>query len=260
MSIDFEKEIGKFQEDADPAKAGLARLLIQASKTWRDLYGEVKSPKEVSQAKQINKSLVQEFITGPLTPELVTATSQTLWQSRGEKVGLNFIVSPCDRTVEELVELAEKGRRMSYLPEQLMTQEQRPLLGQIFPELRSYSVQAENSVMNEENRFGWFDYDAGIDASYRNTTENTLRTQITAEGRLGMNLNEYIVASEDSKLFTGKFLDQDNTWVRLLGSRGDGGVVNASFYSDGGLLVGWGLRPGRQLPGLGGRSVGVKRI
>ncbi|MDP3724704.1 MAG: hypothetical protein Q8R11_03695 [bacterium] len=122
----------------------------------------------------------------------------------------------------------------------------------------NHSVQEENSVTNEADRFGWFDYEVSIDAPYLDTTEEQLRERIAADGRLEMNVSEYIVAGEESKLFTGKFLDQGNTWARLLGSRCDDMVVYAGFGSGGGLRVRWALNPQRHYPRLGGRSVGVK--
>ncbi len=41
MSIDFERELGKFTNDLDPAKAAQARALVHGSEAWRLLYGEV---------------------------------------------------------------------------------------------------------------------------------------------------------------------------------------------------------------------------
>lgn len=216
------------------------------------------TPAKKDKPQDVLALAVREFKASPLTPELVTKTFQTIWQVRGESAGLEVVVAPCDRSAEELAELVKARRHIGYLPEQGMTQENRPLFAKMFPRLRSHSVQEENSVTNEANRFGWFDYEASVDAPYLDTTEDQLKERIAADGRLEMNVSEYIVAGEDSKLFTGKFLDQGNTWARLLGSRLGGEVVRAYFLSDGDLVVSWGLVPQGHGPGLGGRSVGVK--
>lgn len=244
--------------DTISAQAPLARELGVPEDFPHDIFPAKKSDASEGHKDSLLQA-VKEFKTNPLTPELVTATFQTLWHVRGESVGVEVVVSPCDRSAQELAELTKAGRRIGYLPEQAGTQKDRPLLAKMFPQLRSYSVEEGNPVVNEANRSGWFDYEASIDAPYVNTTEDQLRKKVTEEARLGMNLNEYIVASEDSKLFTGKFLDQDSTWVRLLGSRRDGGVVSADFGSGGYVDVYSLLKSGNHDPFLGGRSVGVKK-
>ncbi len=227
--------------------------------------GQTGQSRESQTATDSLAQLVREFNVGPLTPELVTSTFQEIWKVRGEAAGLELPVLPCDRTVEELAALVKTERRIGYLPERLMTQQDRSLLARMFPKLGNHSVQEGNSVTNEINRFGWFDYEASVDAPYRNTTENQLRVAIDAEGKtlgrelVGMNVSEYIVAGEDSKLFAGRYLDQEGSiWARLLGSRDDDEVVDARFDSSGGLSVGWNLHSRTHSPALGGRSVGVK--
>lgn len=170
-----------------------------------------------------------------------------------------IVIPPCDRRTEDIAELIKAGRHIGYLPERLMTQRDRSMFAKMFPRLGSYSVQERNPVTNEVDGFGWFDYEASIGVPYPNTTEDQLRERIAADGRLEMNVNEYIVAGVDSKLFTGNFLDQASTSARLLGSRRDDRVVNARFTSGGNLRVHWRLNPADCHPDLGGRSVGMKK-
>lgn len=219
--------------------------------------GRIESRGEMGQ--DVLAQAAREFKTSPLTPELVRATFQTIWQARGESVGIEVVIPSCDRSKEKLAELVKAGRRIGYLPEQFMAQKDRSVFAKMFPQLGSYSVQERNSVTNEVDRFGWFDYEASVDAPCLDTTEDQLRERIAADGRLKMNVNEYIVAGEDSKLFTGEFLDQGDTSARLLGSRDGGGVVSAHFDSNGRLFVYWLLLPANHGSGLGGRSVGVKK-
>lgn len=245
----------------------VAGLREEMSAQLRQQFGtdDIPLPGQPTLAKKENPQpdalalAVREFKTGPLTPELVTKTFRTIWQVRGDAAGLEIVVAPCDRSAEELARLAKAGRRIGYLPKEVMTQEGRPLFAKMFPWLRSHSVEERNSVTNEVNRFGWFDYEASVDAPYPDTTEDQLREIIATKRELEMNASEYIVAGEDSRLFTGKFLDQGNTRARLLGSRRDGEVVHAYFSSDGHLHVYWYLSPQNHDPYLGGRSVGVKK-
>lgn len=201
-----------------------------------------------------NEAGVQaEFNIQPHTPELVTQTFQAIWKARSELVGAIFKVLPCSYTQEELTELKRRGMRVGYLPPELATQQSRHILGEIFPAMQSHSVKEDNSVTNDKNPSGWFDYETAIDAPYLDTKEGQLMDRIKKDGRRILSLNQYIVAGQDSKLFTGQYLDEGRTWVRL-GSRHDDHVVDADFTADGCLRVHWLLGPGYRSPSLGGRS------
>lgn len=201
---------------------------------------------------------VSEYQTQPHTPELVTQTHQAIWQARGELVGATYEVIPCPYTQEELADLEANGKRIGYLPAELATRRMRHNLGEMFPKMQSHSVQEGNSVTNDRDPFGWFDYEANIDAPYLDTKEKQLTDRVTKDGRKLLSLNQYIVAGQDSKLFTGQYLDEGRTWVRL-GSRHGGRIVYAYFGSDGGLCVHWRLGSDYHSPYLGGRSSGVKK-
>lgn len=203
-------------------------------------------------------SVIEAYQNQPHTPELLTQIHQAIWQVRGEIVGATHEVTPCPYTQEGLADLEANGKRVGYLPAELATQQTRHKLGEMFPKMQSHSVKEGNSVTNDENPDGWFDYEAAIDAPYLDTKEDKLMDKIKKDGRRILTLNEYIVAGQDSKLFTGRYLDEVRTWVRL-GSRYDGRVVDARFHSDGYLYVYSGLDADDHGPGLGGRSSGVKK-
>ena len=201
---------------------------------------------------------VREFKEKPHTPETVTKYWRTLWSVWGEKAGLSLTVPPCDRTVEEIKQLEKEGRKLVYVPEKLASQESRHLLGNIFPDMQSHSVREGNPVTNESSQGGWFDIEASLDSPNLNTTEKDLRNKFKREGRDGQRLNTHIVGSQDAKLQTGHYFDE-NTWSRLLGSRVDGHVADARFHVDGGLHVYWRLGPQSHDSHRGGRSEGAKR-
>jgi hypothetical protein len=95
-------------------------------------------------------------------------------------------------------------------------------------------------------------FDMSIDAPNLKTNEKQLREAISSQGGEEPTLNEYIIASQASKLLTGKYLD-GATWSRILGSRSVGDVVGARFGSGGGLGVISVWPPGGRAGGMGGR-------
>lgn len=245
------------------------RGFIKGGKVFQS--GVIEAHEPESRVDPINPltQVVEEFVTSPHTPELYTQTLQAIWKVRQDQLMqggalLDLSVTPCPYTQEELDKLEKEGRRLGYLPPPISTQQNRYLMGKLWPEMQSYAVQQEDQeespVTNEVDRNGWFDYDARVDgAPYRDTNEKELRKAIEKEGRAGMNLTEYIVASQDSKLFTGHYLDEVPAYVRLLGSRDEGYVVGAHFREDGYLYVIWFLTPQDYGSHLGGRSVGVSK-
>jgi len=218
-----------------------------------DVYDETLSPvfNSVDQAVDAYKSQLR-------TPELVTKVHQIIWNERGRLVGQTFELPPCPYTQNELKTLEEQGKRVGYLPPQLSTQQGRHLLDGMFPNLQSHSVREGNTVTNEQNQSGWFDYETSNDAPYLNTTEPQLRKRVAEEGRCLLNLNQYIIAGQDSKLLTGHYLDENATLTRL-GSCVEGRVVGANFDRGGYLNIIWLLESDVRYRRLGGRSSGVKR-
>jgi hypothetical protein len=201
---------------------------------------------------------VKEFKEKPHTPEMVTSYWQTLWKVWGEKAGLSLTIPSCDRTRKEITRLEKEGRKLVYVPTEVASQENRHLLGRIFPEMQSYSVKKDNPVTNESNQGGWFDIEANLDSPNRNTKENDLKNLFEKQGKSGQRLNTFIIASQDAKLQTGHYFDE-NTWSRLVGSRSAGRVVDASFGVLGRLRVHWSLGPQDHFSSWGGRSEGVKK-
>ena len=208
-------------------------------------------------------SALEGYESKPHTPEFLTATFQAIWKEREARVTdlLGKPLAPvvtCDRSSDQIAVLERVGRRLGYLPPELATQESRHILGVIFPDMQSHSVKEENKVTNEQVRSGWFDYEATTDAPYAGTTEDQLRESLEGKGRSGMNVTEYILAGQDHKLLTGRYLDEGPRYVRLLGSRETDRVVYAHFLSNGLLRVYANLPSHRQRADLGGRSVRVK--
>lgn len=255
----------KHPENQDPTKQF---AIAQAKRLLRDAKVKDPGPKvdgtsvatrpSVQTEMDPLASVIEAYQNQPHTPEFVTQTHQAIWQTRGELVGASFEVTPCPYTQEQLANFEAKGMRVGYLPAELSTQQTRHVLGEMFLKMQSHSVQKDNSVTNDESPSGWFDYEAAIEASYLDTKEGQLKDAIKKDGRTILSLNQYIVAGQDSKLFTGQYLDEARTFVRL-GSRCDGRRVLAYFDRDGSLNVDWRLHAGDHYPDLGGRSSGVAK-
>lgn len=205
------------------------------------------------------KEIIIEYKTKPHTPELLTKMFKAIWKYREDKLRKNKVdiiltVQDCPLSQAEIEKLESEGRKISYLPPELSAQSSRHLMAKIWPKMKHLSCAKGNLFENNMERFGWFDYEGRTDFVNSTLTEPELVTLFEQQGRLGMNLNEYIVASQDSKLFTRNYLDQ-NTWSRLPGTRVKGKMVDACFGNFGLLIAYRNLEPGFIDPRLGGRSV-----
>jgi len=266
LSERIEKKTPKFKVGAQ-ILADVAKSLGRQGLLPKKLPVEVhalppKVPKEMPEIKGSLERAVAEFNTRPHTPELINETFETIWYVRGRLVGLTFEVTPCPYTKEELADLKAEGRRVGFLPPKLATQQVRHRLGEIFPKMQSHSIHKDNLVTNDEDPSGWFDYEAEIDAPYTNTTEEQLRDKLEEDERRLLSLNQYIIAGQDSKLFTEKYLDETGTSVRLGSRKQDRDkdrVVKAYFSKDGDLHVVWNLGERVSNPCIGGRSFRVRR-
>lgn len=205
-------------------------------------------------AKESNERLlspaIREYNSNPHTPELVRKTWQTIWQVWGRRVGLDITASALALTQEEIEKHEQEVDPVFWVPTKVTL----PILGKIFPNMRSYSMQEGSPVTVENGHINWRSGEASIKAPNSNTTERELEDLFTKQGREGMDLREYIILSQWSKLTTGRHLDEGATWSRLPGSRDGGQVVDAGFDQDGYLYVRWYLRAGDPYPDLGGRS------
>ena len=239
---------GRLNPDARKMITNLVNLAAAASVIDPDTGAPFTPLAAVSERRvSLTRAAVAEFKTQPHTPELMTSVFQRISAERGAKVGLVVEVTSFPFSQEQLAASEAKGNRFGYLPAGLETQADRHKLGRIFPKMQSQSVQEGNVVTNDASPSGWFEYEAAVDAPYTKTTEAQLMARLGKAGRRLLSENQYIIASQDSKLFTGHYLDEFKpngfyTYVRL-GSRRDGRLVDAYFYTDGRLRVRSDLKP-----------------
>lgn len=199
-----------------------------------------------------------------LTPKLVTDVFKEIWGIRTKNIGLKIEIPFCDRTSDELEELRKKGLRIGYMPKELASKENMPLLLMVFYQLLSEPIDTiGDRYKNKVSGYGWFDYEATEVAPNLNTTEDQLRKIIKKQGRQEMNLNEYVVAGMDNNLFANSFFDTQgsgHTGSRLLGSTNFGNVIGGKFYARKEVTVGALYLYDRDghYSDLGGRSVYYK--
>ncbi len=228
-----------------------------------------------TQEHQLRRGVV-EYKKGLPTPELVNKTWQTVWKVWGERIGHTFEAPTCDRTSEELAQLQKENRGVVLVPEDVTLK----MLGQIFPEMRSWAVRPGDreelsyfgvgmgafptgqyitigSVEDERTGGGCIDIEMDVRVPHTDEllNEHRIKELVQAQGRYGQRLKTYIVGSQFSKLLTGHHFGLS----RLPGSSYDGHSLIVDM-SDGGFLrvekEGYLYRPYLD---WGVRSEGIKR-
>lgn len=231
----IERELRKTGRPEDAALAEVLKGALRA-RGGKDIpLPDSSFPPHKEQANSLGLA-TEEYRGSPVSPEKVTTFWQAFWAENGRKVGISISVPECPFTREQLENIRRINKGPIYIPNELSTQRDRHLLGKMFPKMQSHSVEEGNTVTNEVARSGWRQFDMSVDAPHLGTDENQLREVMVSHGDEEPSLNEYIVASQASKLLTGKYLDE-GTRSRIFGSRVDGGVVRARFYSGGCLSV-----------------------
>jgi len=215
-----------------------------------------------------------EYVKNPSNPQRYWNHQEAHWQFNGQVMGLatsDLVVPDVSWTEAQMRQfmgknlwglLTGKHELPFYLPQVVSEPDSLPLLGKIYPWMgwnEEYLVGIQN-VDREGNPVrlsGHLRTEAAIDAPYLKTDEEQAAGILTRLGRRGHTINTYAEAANQSKLLTGKYLDEDRTWIRVMQSRRSGQVVDAHFIPDGYCLVRWSLEPDYAFGSLGVRSVGV---
>ncbi|GAA1866038.1 hypothetical protein GCM10009836_53070 [Pseudonocardia ailaonensis] len=187
----------------------------------------------------------------PLSADQQTALHRAVWAGRARELGLAIVVPPCPYDDDELAGLHAQGRTLAYLPHELSSHLTRDRFQRLFPAMDSYAVPPANGYANTADVWGWFDYETSAEAPWPDLDEPQALAAIAAAGRTMLTLDQYIVASQDRFLLTGRHLD--GSWTRLATAY-DGRLVVARFegadaeegrenevVSPGALMVGYDL-------------------
>lgn len=214
---------------------------------------------------------ITELKANPFSPEALTNYWRTKLQEDGKKIGLDILVPDCNWTEEE-IRRPMRDIRGNDVPS-MMALDLRQLRGkkglanleQMYPKIENwpvgkrtgwFSYVRDNFEVNKKDE--WVKTEAIIDAPNINTTQRDLENHAKKQGYLSQWDCIYILISQVSKDLTGRYLDEGDTWSRL-GSRSEGSMVTANFYSDGSLDSVWFMDQLIHDSSLGGRFVEVKR-
>ncbi len=259
--------LDKFTQDPDPLKANLATGLVAGARRWLELYPDVPLPGQIltsgtEQTLAPRTDLLAQAIKEKLsTPELVTSFWRTKLQADGKRAGIDIVVPDCDWSAEAIQRpmIDKDGNLILGMLVPALDELTLPLLGRMYPLMRSYAVAENTPITDTHETRGYIKVYASVDAPNRDTTQTQLEEFARKQGYIGARLRTYILASQASKDFTGKYLDQEDTSSKLLGSLRGGGVLSAYFRPDGFLDVIWGLGPEGHGSRLGGRFEEVKK-
>ncbi|HUC95089.1 MAG TPA: hypothetical protein VMR19_03780 [Candidatus Saccharimonadales bacterium] len=186
----------------------------------------------------ILKREIKEYKRDSKNPERVTAFWQAFWDKSGNKIDFVPGVTPCPLTEDQIVEAGRCGRGLIFVPENVATQESRYLLGKMFPKMHGNSVRMiDNEVRNIDSHFGWRLFDTQFEPLVPGAIESEVKTVMAAKSAEAPTLNEYIIASQAIKNLTGKYLDEERYFARLLGSALAGETIVARITQNGELDV-----------------------
>lgn len=240
---------------------------------------QIEEANALRKLKVIGRLREEERINA-VTLETITEFWRTRLEIDGARAGLKIVVPACDWTQEEINKpMLRRGSkepittvgRMLYLPKDLTGREGLIRLGKMYPQLTgrraegSYTLDEGSKegewVRNFHDTHGWIKVEATSITPNRNTTEEQLRMFAKEQGYDMQREAVYILSSIASKDLTNHFFDEINTkernrnsWSRLGGSYGGGGVIAACFYPDDGhLRVLLAVDPKQQNEHYGGR-------
>ena len=194
----------------------------------------VSKPKKVQVASSNPlDQIIREAKRGVCTPDLFT----NYWRLKLEGVE----IPDCDWTAGEIQRpMVDKlGRDIPGLMVPDLEVITLPLLGQMYPGMGNRSVAEDSPVTETHLSRGWIKVYDSVDVPNLNTSKADAEKFAEGQGYLPGREKGYILGSQASKDFHGKYFDQGATWSWLLGSRVGGGVVSAGFSADGRLFAFW---------------------
>lgn len=196
------------------------------------------------------KLRLEKYKDNPTSPELLTQFMRSFWQDAGQRIGKSYVVDEFPLTAMEIRESQKAGYMAIYVPNGVSIKD----LGRMFPDMSSWSVEGDDSVVDVVNNFGWLWIEASIDTPNRGTTQIILEQKFKREQKQGQSLRTYVVGRQICKLLTGRYFDEGGNSSRLLGSYfGDRALCGSSSPSGNRNIEAF-LDPLYQSEYLGGRS------
>ncbi len=219
-----------------------------------------------------------QYKTNLANPQYLSEFNQAFWYAGREAMGLSQadLVVPqapySEKDIREFMGIGFRIRKPSipdfalYTPQVVSTAPEGLVrLGKRSPRLGSLAFQEGTSVLNVDEDgnlielYGWMKTEKTIHAPHAKTNQQQAEEIVRKNHRVGHTLNIYAIASEQSKLLTDQYLDEVDTWVRILSTRCRGQVVHASYGQGGYCFVYSGLLPLNVPGGPRTRSVEVAK-
>ncbi|KKS03701.1 hypothetical protein A2W45_03165 [Candidatus Curtissbacteria bacterium RIFCSPHIGHO2_12_41_11] len=192
-----------------------------------------------------------EYLIKPHTQELLTSVWQRFWELAASRANVDVEIPALEITEEEIKEIENSGDVLYFVPDNISLED----LGKMFPVIGSHwSVQKSSAVTVASSHKGWRRAEFDLESSHLKTNEDDLEKLFAEKGREGLDLMEFIILREFSKITRGHYLNETETTSRLLSSCIGGRVVGARSGSGGYLGVASGLTPGFRGSSIGGRS------
>lgn len=191
------------------------------------------------------RAAIAEYKKGIRTREMWTAYWRAKFQVEAGRIGLNLEVPDCNWTEEEIRRpmLDIYGKEIEGLMVPVMTGITLPILGQMYPAMKSSTVAEDSPVIDTHDTEGWVKVYGLVDGPNRNAGRAAAEKFADDNGYLPGREKTYILGSQAKKDFSNQYFDQRSTFSWLPGSQVDDGLVYASFFRGGGLGASWDLDP-----------------
>lgn len=203
----------------------------------------------------VSGPLVAEYQLNP-TPEIAYAISQEIWRNIELRIaGLLPAplapVLPLDNTLE-LRELRAAGLEIGFIPPEF---DDPSIKGILLKGMFPNDERGEKSFTDKRITTGWFDFEISREAPNSKKTADEMREFLARQGRAGMTVLEYKIASHYSKVLNSHYLDQKTSWTRLLGSNFGAQGVHAYTAAIGAHVI-----QQDRSPDLADHRIGVRSV
>ena len=161
------------------------------------------------------------------------------WSQLYNKWGFSYpIATPPSE--DEIVDQAEEGRTLMYLPIQLSTSSALVTLAKAFPLMKTLSWGDDPEILktidNVDSPYGWLSVERSAHMLDYSKTVKELREIFSNQGAVGMTVNIYIIYGQLCRFALGYYPDVYGD-VRLIGSIKEDNPIIASFAGDGSLEI-----------------------
>ncbi len=170
--IESENGLGKFINDSNKTKAGLARILMEAAKTWRESYGEISLPSVATPEFQVEAPAVVSLAIEPLpsSEHLMTAEKQAVSAFFGKDIAVSEPPAELFQTLEQMSKIGITGFEPHFLPQVSLTEKSKIPGWKVKPESWFWQKIKEGKISKDAATLqeGWYLVDKRKKPNYDN--------------------------------------------------------------------------------------------